>query len=378
MYRIKGKIDTSNAAEFEKEIMAAKPAEIDASQLEYISSAGLRVLLKLTKAVGDVTVNNVSSEVYEIFEVTGFTEILNVKKAMRKVSVKGLEKIGEGGNGIVYRLDDDKIIKVSKETGNLDALQNELDTSKQAFLSGLPAAIVYDVVETEDGYGQIYEMLNASMMSAVVRENPQDVGKYAREFASLAQQLHSTQYNGKNLKPKKKEYIDAFSQIASYFEENEAAEINRLIDSIPDRNTFIHGDLHMGNIMLQNGEPMLIDLGESGVGHPIFDLAEIYIAYAFSPYSPFMTPERLLATVGMNAELCEAVWKEFIVKYFDCSGHELEHKIRIIKGYAELRLLLITVLMNRSVPESYWKQKVENVRKTLLPRIDELINELDF
>ena len=56
MYRIKGKIDTSNAAEFEKEIMAAKPAEIDASQLEYISSAGLRVLLKLTKAVGDVTV----------------------------------------------------------------------------------------------------------------------------------------------------------------------------------------------------------------------------------------------------------------------------------------------------------------------------------
>ena len=72
--------------------------------MEYISSAGLRVLLKLTKIVGDVTVNNVSGEVYEIFDVTSFTEILNVKKAMRKVSVKGLEKIGEGGNGIVYRL----------------------------------------------------------------------------------------------------------------------------------------------------------------------------------------------------------------------------------------------------------------------------------
>ena len=39
MYQIKGKIDTTNAAEFEKEIMAAKPAE-----LEYISSAGLRVM----------------------------------------------------------------------------------------------------------------------------------------------------------------------------------------------------------------------------------------------------------------------------------------------------------------------------------------------
>ena len=378
MYQVKGKIDSTNAAEFEKEIMAAKPAELDASQLEYISSAGLRVLLKLAKAVGDVTVSNVSSEVYEIFEVTGFTEILNVKKAMRKVSVKGLEKIGEGGNGIVYRLDDDKIIKVSKETGNLADLKKELDTSKQAFLSGLPAAIVYDVVETEDGYGQIYEMLSASMMSAEVRNDPQDVKKYADQFASLAVQLHSTQYNGKELSPKKEEYKEAFSQISHYFEAEEAAEINRLIDSIPDRNTFIHGDLHMGNIMLQNGEPMLIDLGEAGVGHPIFDLVEVYIAYAFSPYSPYMTPERLLATVGMNAELCAAVWEEFIVKYFECSAGELEHRIRIIKGYAQLRLLLITVLMNRSVPESYWKQKAENVRKNLLPRIDELINELDF
>ena len=79
MYQIKGKIDTSNAAEFEKEIMKELPKEIDASQLNYISSAGLRVLLKLTKAVGDVTVNNVSSDVYEIFDVTGFSDILTIE-----------------------------------------------------------------------------------------------------------------------------------------------------------------------------------------------------------------------------------------------------------------------------------------------------------
>ena len=76
MFQIKGKIDTTNAAEFEKEIMAAKPTEIDASQLEYISSSGLRVLMKLRKTVGEVTIANVSTDVYEIFEVTGFTEIL--------------------------------------------------------------------------------------------------------------------------------------------------------------------------------------------------------------------------------------------------------------------------------------------------------------
>ena len=51
MYQIKGKINSNNAPEFEKEIMAALPSEIDAAELEYISSAGLRVLLKLRKTV---------------------------------------------------------------------------------------------------------------------------------------------------------------------------------------------------------------------------------------------------------------------------------------------------------------------------------------
>ena len=63
MYQIKGKIDSTNAPAFEKEIMAALPNEIDAGELDYISSAGLRVLLRLTKAVGEVTVANVSPEV---------------------------------------------------------------------------------------------------------------------------------------------------------------------------------------------------------------------------------------------------------------------------------------------------------------------------
>ena len=55
MYQIKSKIDSTNAPAIEEEIMAQLPTEIDAAELEYISSAGLRVLMKLRKAVGEVT-----------------------------------------------------------------------------------------------------------------------------------------------------------------------------------------------------------------------------------------------------------------------------------------------------------------------------------
>ena len=61
-----------------------------ADRLEYISSAGLRVLMKLRKKAGKaLPVLNVSPEVFEVFEMTGFTELLDVKKRLREIAVEG-------------------------------------------------------------------------------------------------------------------------------------------------------------------------------------------------------------------------------------------------------------------------------------------------
>ena len=84
-YELAGRIDSMNAAKFETNLMASYEAngklELDAAKLQYISSAGLRVLLKLRKRQGELTVLNVSPEIYDIFEVTGFTEFLDIQKA---------------------------------------------------------------------------------------------------------------------------------------------------------------------------------------------------------------------------------------------------------------------------------------------------------
>ena len=72
------KIDTNNAKQFEDELLSGicgNDITIDAAKLEYISSAGLRVLLKLKKSVkGSVNVINVSKDVYDIFDVTGLLQ----------------------------------------------------------------------------------------------------------------------------------------------------------------------------------------------------------------------------------------------------------------------------------------------------------------
>ena len=81
---LKGRIDSGNAADIEKEIQDqlgsadVKSLILDAENLEYISSAGLRVILRLRKKYPDLKVINVCSEVYEIFDMTGFTQMMKV------------------------------------------------------------------------------------------------------------------------------------------------------------------------------------------------------------------------------------------------------------------------------------------------------------
>ena len=79
-----GRITSANAAETEQQANAAlgdyagKALTLDLNDLEYISSAGLRVLLRLRKRFAGMEMVNVSSDVYEIFEMTGFTEMMPI------------------------------------------------------------------------------------------------------------------------------------------------------------------------------------------------------------------------------------------------------------------------------------------------------------
>ena len=82
---LSGEIDSMNTPELEerliKEIDGVKELIFDFKELEYISSAGLRVLLtmqKTMKSQGSMVIKNTNEEVMEIFKVTGFVRLLNL------------------------------------------------------------------------------------------------------------------------------------------------------------------------------------------------------------------------------------------------------------------------------------------------------------
>ena len=85
-YALEGRLDTTTAPDLEKELKStldsADALTMDFSKLDYISSAGLRVLLSAHKAMskkGGMKVTNVNEVVQEVFDVTGFSDILDIK-----------------------------------------------------------------------------------------------------------------------------------------------------------------------------------------------------------------------------------------------------------------------------------------------------------
>ena len=86
VFTLSGSLDTVTAPELEKELKDSLSGitdlTLDFENLEYISSAGLRVLLsahKIMSAQGSMKLVNVNEIVQEVFEVTGFTEILTIE-----------------------------------------------------------------------------------------------------------------------------------------------------------------------------------------------------------------------------------------------------------------------------------------------------------
>ena len=337
-----GRIDSGNAAQVEKEILAkldgggAAAVVLDAEKLEYISSAGLRILLRLHKICPDLTVKGVNSQVYEIMEMTGFTEIMTVEKAYRIVSVEGCEVIGEGQNGKVYRIDHDNVVKTYKNADALSEIQHEREMARLALILGIPTAISYDVVRVGDSYGSVFELLDSRSFARILIEEPSKMDWCVREYAALLKKLHSIRVPPGKLPSVKEAALGWVRGMKSYLSEPEGEKLERMIADIPDRDTMIHGDFHTKNIVLSGGEVLLIDMESLSVGHPIFELAQMYNAFLGFSESDH---EAVTRFQGFDRDVSKEFWNRTLRAYFETEDEgqlaDIVDRIRCV-SYARL------------------------------------------
>lgn len=372
-----GKVDTSNAAEVEKEIFALvdeyKPAKviIDAQKLKYISSAGLRVVLKLKKTVDDSIIINASLEVYDILDMTGFTNLIDVKKAFREVSVEGCEMIGKGGHGTVYRLDGDTIVKLYGENEPFDEIEREVSYSKKAFVYGIPTAISYDIVKCGDCYGVVFELINADTLSNAICADSEKLDEYSEKYSALVKILHEIEADTSifgNIKDLYNKWID---DLAGTYTPDEIAVLHEVISSIPDSNKFVHGDIHPKNIMLQDGKLLFIDMADLTYGHAIFDYAGIALTH-------ILAKAYTKQLFGVEPDIMEKLFNNMIKANFQGrSKEELERIRNVILGYAGIKYA-ISPAVNKNQDPKFCEGIVNRAREQILPNAKSLIGAIDF
>ena len=337
-----GRIDATNAADVESVISEIRNANtgmhtvLDADTLEYISSAGLRVILRLRKEEPQLAIINVSPEVYDVFEMTGFTEMMTVEKTYPRISLDGCEFIAKGANGAVYRYDDETIVKQYFNRDALPEIMQERENSRRAFVLGVNTAIPYGIVRIGDGYGSLTELLNATSVTKLIRANKEDLTQSVAYFVDTLKEIHSTEVEEGALPDFKKWVLEWADFLSSYLDDANAQKMRTLIEGIPDSNYMIHGDYHSNNVMVQNGEPILIDMDTLAVGHPVLELGSTFNAYVgFSELDKTVIESFL----GIDVDTAREFWNLSLARYLGTDDKNaieaVENKAKVI-GYMRL------------------------------------------
>lgn len=371
-----GHIDSANAAQVEKEITEVRNAHpectkmiIDASKLEYISSAGLRVILRLRKVYADLKLVNVSAEVYEVFDMTGFTEMMTVEKAYRVISTEGCEVIGQGANGKVYRIDRDTIVKVYMNPDSLPDIQRERELARHAFVLGIPTAIPYDVVRVGEGYGSVFELLNATSFAKWLAQKPEDLDEIVRESVDLLKKIHSTVVKPGEVPDMRQTALKWVTFLKDYLSPEKGEKLIAMVEAVPVDYHMMHGDYHIKNVMLQDGEALLIDMDTLCHGHPVFEFASIFNAYQGFSCADHTNIERFL---GITYEQGAQLWNKTLKYYFEGKSEEeiaaIGDRAKII-GYSRiLRRAYRRPDEENSAVIAFCKKEIED----LLERVDSL------
>ena len=373
---MEGRIGASNAAEAEAKIFAIKNENpdkhtvLDAENLEYISSAGLRVILRLRKEEPKLAIINVAPEVYDVFEMTGFTEMVTIEKAYQKMSVDGCEFIAKGANGAVYRYDEETILKTYFAKDALPEIKQERENARRAFVLGINTAIPYGIVRVGDGYGTVTELLNATSVTKLIRNNPSDLTEAAKYYIDMLKSIHAIEVADGLVPDMKETALDWADFVAAHIPEAQGKKLRALIEAVPKRNTLMHGDYHTNNIMVQNGEPLLIDMDTLCMGHPVFELGSMF--NAFVGYSE-LNHDNMMDFFGYDFETAGRFWNMALKMYLGTEDEAVCQSVAekaMIIGYT--RMLRRAVRRPNEADSPAKIARCKEMLATLLEKTDSL------
>lgn len=265
---------------------------------------------------------------------------------MRVIDINDYELSGGGklGESYINKGNPDELLKLySKELEELGL--SEYERACKVHELGIPCPTPGEQVRTQDGrLGILFKRaLGKKSYARAISEHPERLEQYAAEFAAMCKQLHST-VPPKGLFPTAKDQYKKEINLNPYLTDNEKEGVSRLIDTLPDAQTAVHGDLHYGNIIFTpDGRKYFIDLSDFCTGTPLFDIGILFLQACWMP------EELEMELYHITTKTSKAFWEAFVPQYFGPDA-KLDEVNALVGPYAMLRILQVERHMGAPVP----------------------------
>lgn len=253
------------------------------------------------------------------------------------IDLQEYEHAGEGANGTSYnhRTDESVMLKLYNESAPCEAIISELEAAHKVWALGIATPRPGQMVS--DGNGRLgirfKRIGNKKSFARAVGDDPGHVEEYARRFARMCLELHSTHLPEGEFRDIKQIDLELLES-NPYFTESEKARVAAFIKDAPDADTAIHGDLQFGNAIFGDGGEFFIDLGDFACGSPLFDLGMVLLTCKYEG------EDFLREAFHMEPDTAGKFWYYFAKEYWgeECDPDEMDRKLR---PFAGLKTLII-------------------------------------
>ena len=273
-----------------------------------------------------------------------------------KIDLNDYVQSGEGANGqsFNHKHDSSVMLKLYNKNAPYEITESELCKAEKVYKTGIPTPRPGEFVTDGNGrYGIRFErIVGKKSFARAISDNPEDVESYARSFACMCRQLHETHIDTAEF-PSIKDVDIRLLEQNPYFTEEEKAKVKAFIESVPDCDTAIHGDLQYGNAIMVDDKRYFIDLGDFAYGHPYFDLGMVLLTTLYEDEG------FLKEAFHLTPDVAAKFWHYFVKGY---GGDDADEKAieKSLLPYAGLKVLIIERDSKMFFPD-YHKLLMENI-----------------
>ena len=252
-----------------------------------------------------------------------------------KINLEDYVHAGEGANGesFNHRTDPDIMMKLYNP-GKVQQPYDEMLMARKVYELGIPTPEPGEYVTDGVRYGiRFRRIVGKVSYSRATADHPENVERYAAEFAEMCKKLHAVHVDTTQFENVKDRYYRLLAE-NPFFTPAQKDAIGKFIADAPDTDTAIHGDLQYSNAIFVGDKRYFIDLGDFCYGYNLFDVGMVYLCCCLSG------EEFIREVFHLPLDLAAKFWEYFVPVYFG-PGMSVKEATEMIAPYAGIKTLIV-------------------------------------